>query len=183
MCATNISLYHETEYLVSLQWFCSVLITCTSYSLCVIITTIISCSICVMWLRYGLTNHNNIESVFCYCLRWNVAFACHTPLLWRSIDISCPPGPQQQTRTGGFAAVDVLRADTVPFRRPCCAYYAAGSGNNNSVTECTKLHSVALHVKVLQYFALYVPFVWHTGSNLCTIALLLTRSSFGVLYF
>jgi len=42
---------------------------------------------------------------------------------------------------------------------------------------------VALHVKILQCFALYVPFVWQTGSNLCTIAYLLTRSYFGVLYF
>jgi len=38
------------------------------------------------------------------------AFACRKPLLLRagqqSIDIFCPPGPQQQTRSSGIAVVD-----------------------------------------------------------------------------
>jgi len=33
-------------------------------------------------------------------------FARRTPPLQQSIDISCPPGPQQQTCSSGFAAVD-----------------------------------------------------------------------------
>jgi len=32
-------------------------------------------------------------------------FARRTPLLQQSINISCPPGPQQQTCSSGFAAV------------------------------------------------------------------------------
>jgi len=38
------------------------------------------------------------------------AFACRKPLLLRagqqSIDIFCPPDPQQQTRSSGIAVVD-----------------------------------------------------------------------------
>jgi len=38
------------------------------------------------------------------------AFACRKPLLLtagqQSIDIFCPPGPQQQTCSSGFAVVD-----------------------------------------------------------------------------
>jgi len=59
-----------------------------------------------------------------------------TPLLQQSIDISCQPGPLQQTYSSGFAVgpcldreVDDRQTDTVPFHRPCSAYYA-GSANN-----------------------------------------------------
>jgi len=50
------------------------------------------------------------------------AFARRTLLLQQSIDISCAPGPQQQTCSSGFAAD--RRTDTVPFRRLCSTYYA-----------------------------------------------------------
>jgi len=33
------------------------------------------------------------------------SFARRTPLLQQSIDISCPPGPQQQTCSSGFAFI------------------------------------------------------------------------------
>jgi len=48
-----------------------------------------------------------------------------------SIDIFCPPGPQQQPCRNGFAAVEPCwnrqtdrRTDTVPFHRPHSAYHA-----------------------------------------------------------
>ena len=52
-----------------------------------------------------------------------------TPLLQQSIDISYPPGrQQQQTCSSGFAAVGPCwdrrtdkRTETVPFHRPCSA--------------------------------------------------------------
>jgi len=44
------------------------------------------------------------------------AFTSRTPLLQQSIDISCPPGLQQQTCSSGRTDG---RTGTVPFRRPC----------------------------------------------------------------
>jgi len=46
------------------------------------------------------------------------------------IDISCPPGLQQQTCSSGFAAVGTDRrtdreTNTVSLHRPCCTYYVA----------------------------------------------------------
>jgi len=54
------------------------------------------------------------------------------PLLQQSIDISCPPGPQQQTCSSGFAACGPVlgqtdrRTETVlfPFYRPCNGLHA-----------------------------------------------------------
>jgi len=37
-------------------------------------------------------------------------FARHTPLLQQSIDISCPPGPQQQTCSSGLIKIDFKTA-------------------------------------------------------------------------
>ena len=41
----------------------------------------------------------------------------------QSVDISCSPGPQQQTRSSGVRRTTDRRTDTVPWHRPCCAYY------------------------------------------------------------
>jgi len=55
------------------------------------------------------------------------------PLL---IDISCTPGPQQQTRRTllqrSKAGTD-RQTDTVPFHRPCSAYYAGNA--NKGITQ------------------------------------------------
>jgi len=48
----------------------------------------------------------------------------------QSIDISYPPGPQQQTRRTLLQRANGTdkRTDSVPFYRPCSAHYA-GSAN------------------------------------------------------
>jgi len=56
--------------------------------------------------------------------------AAAAPAMQQSIDITYPPGPQQQTlrtllqRANGTDK----RTDSVPFHKPCSAYYA-GSAN------------------------------------------------------
>jgi len=52
------------------------------------------------------------------------AFARRTPLLQQSVAISCPPGPQQQTRSCGWAD---------GTRRPCSAYYAGSASKSASI--------------------------------------------------
>ena len=64
-------------------------------------------------------------------------FVRRTPLLQQSIDISFPPGPQQQTRRTllQWANGTDRRTDTVPFHRPCSAYYAGSANNNRTVDK------------------------------------------------
>jgi len=64
-------------------------------------------------------------------------FTRRTPLLQQSIDISCPPCPQQQTRRTllQWANGTDRRTDTVPFHRPCSAYYAGSANNNRTVDK------------------------------------------------
>jgi len=59
------------------------------------------------------------------------AVAVATPAVQQSIDISCPPGPQQQTRRTLLQranGTDRGRTDAVPLYRPCSAY-CTGSAN------------------------------------------------------
>jgi len=68
------------------------------------------------------------KSVFSY-LRTLITWHCPSPLQ-QSIDISCLPSAQQQTRrtllqlANGTDRRADRRTDIVPFRRPCYAYYA-----------------------------------------------------------
>ena len=56
------------------------------------------------------------------------AFAAAAPGVQQLIDISCPPGPQQQTRLTLLRRANgsdrPWRTDTLALYRPCCAYYA-----------------------------------------------------------
>jgi len=56
----------------------------------------------------------NNKSVISY-LRTLTTWHC-PPLLQQSIDISCPPGPQQQTCSSGFAAVGPCWDRRTPYR-------------------------------------------------------------------
>ena len=77
--------------------------------------------------------------------------AATTPAVQQSIDISFPPGPQQQTchtllqRANGTDS----RMDTVPFHRPCSAY-CAGSANNSKIATdlCFRTRYPQISVKI-----------------------------------
>jgi len=61
------------------------------------------------------------------------AFARRTPLLQQSIDVTCSPGPQQQTCSSGFAAVgpcwDGDGRTPHRFIDPAPLYYADSADN------------------------------------------------------
>jgi len=108
---------------------------------------------------------------------------CLAPAVQQSIDISCPPGPQQQTCSSGFAAVGhaetykrtdgrtYRRTNSVPFYRPCSADWAyAGTAIKqklkNRIAEQTKndtgwlINSYYLHeslLKIYRTFSLNTP--------------------------
>ena len=67
--------------------------------------------------------------------------AAAAPAVQQSIDISYPPGPQQQTRRTLLQRANGTdrRTDIVPLRRPCSAYYAT-----NILCKQTDLDSFAL---------------------------------------
>jgi len=59
------------------------------------------------------------------------------PLLQQSIDISYPPGPQQQTRRTLLQLTNGTdkRRDTVLSHRPCSAYYADSANNGLTLSR------------------------------------------------
>ena len=65
----------------------------------------------------------------------------------QSIDISCPPGPQQQTRRSGVQRPDD-EMDARHFRRPCTAYIANRVDNSNRPWKsvCATAASVGLRL-------------------------------------
>jgi len=68
-------------------------------------------------------------------------FARRTPLLQQSLDVSCPPGPQQQTCSGGFAAAGMCAMLGQTDGRTPYRFVNAGSHTMRamSVNETTKL--------------------------------------------
>jgi len=65
-------------------------------------------------------NNNNNKSMFSY-LRTLTTWHC-PPLLKQSIDISCPPGPQQQTCSSGVRRANGTDGQTdrrTPSTQPC----------------------------------------------------------------
>ena len=85
----------------------------------------------------GIAHEQQICVYIATQVRWQRGIArIRPPLLQQSIDISCSPGPQQQTYSSGVRRPSGTdrqtdgRTDTVPFYRSCSAYYAH-SGNNN----------------------------------------------------
>jgi len=57
-----------------------------------------------------------------------LAFPAEAPAVQQSIDISWPPGPQQQTRRGSVRPPNDgtdRQTDARQFRRHCSAYYAS----------------------------------------------------------
>ena len=77
--------------------------------------------------------------------------AAAAPAVQQSIDISYPPGLQQQTcrtllqRANGTDS----RTDTVPFHRPCSTY-CAGSANNSKIATdlCFRTRYPQISVKI-----------------------------------
>jgi len=62
------------------------------------------------------------------------------PAVLHSLDISCSPGPQQQTRSSGVRRPYETdrRTDARQLHRPCSAYYT-GSANNKEKTAETEI--------------------------------------------
>ena len=80
-------------------------------------------------------------------VRWQRGTArIRPPLLQRSIDISCPPGPQQQTCCGPMLG----QTDTVPFYRSCSAHSAGGSAIKWKGTNLPVVRLVAIQYQILK---------------------------------
>ena len=73
--------------------------------------------------------------------------AAAAPAVQHTIDIFYPPGPQQQTRRTLLQRANGTdrRTDTVPFHRPCAAYYT-GSANNSLSNEQTQYRTHKTYV-------------------------------------
>ena len=74
------------------------------------------------------------------------AFAAAAPAVQQSIDISCPPGPQQQTRRRLLQRENGTDRQTGGHRtvtyRPCSTYYAKSANNTaDARTNNTPLNS------------------------------------------
>jgi len=78
-----------------------------------------------------------LSAICCWASAPAAQRTCCKRAVQQSIDISCPPGAQRQTRCtplGRSTGQIEGRTDARPFHRPCSAYYA-GSVNNNIVYD------------------------------------------------
>ena len=81
----------------------------------------------------GRTPYRTIEPTY---IGWRGTARIRPPLLQRSIDIFCPPGPQQQT----CSRQTVGQPDTVPFHGPFSAYHSDNINNLNNRPTFSKLY-------------------------------------------
>ena len=82
----------------------------------------------VLWRHFTLPITSLCPASYVNWRRDTVRVRCRAPAVQRSIDIFCPPGPQQQTRCSGERwpnDVTDRRTDARQFHRRCSAYYAS----------------------------------------------------------
>ena len=106
-----------------------------------------SSTVNVMYCKTVLcTWHNSANTTLCSasyisCERDTARICCWEPAVQQSYDISCLPGPQQQTQCCGVHVQMTGRTDrqtdTWQFYRPCYTSYVSSANDNNNNDRLT----------------------------------------------